>query len=280
MARFGNDGKRKTVGRSLRYIAALAAGSALIAPGCGSTRASPSETEAESAERAPLFASKEWASFKAAWRRLDELPTETQSPGYIGYMADEAEIDSLRVAIEGAQASLRSIPPSLLPEDEAEFLSNLIFARFHAITRGAWIYYTRMIVEPWMETDQATLTRLEARIDQLVALRERGIVSGEEYDEALADVHAEIASWSIVNEIVRKASDLWLEALLSLEGADDPFETALKAIDLAWEDSLARREEGGDYSALDQAFRIARDGLLELRELVVRIRPLLDELER
>jgi len=224
-----------------------------------------------------LWTSDSWQQLKAFWRRLDAL-----EPGPGGYgAARSAASDSLplwRIEAHAILEDVRTEAPALgIDSLELDMLLGLVERRMELLTWGSGIPMTRMMPPPVQDQLDDLAVRLEERIDALRALRDRGVLDGEEIRLAFDSLAADAASWVLLTAVRNGTGttgvlyfQAWpLEADRILSTADSLTGEALRRIRQegeAWEGQL--EETAADLEALREGLRSTLDRLPALLDLL------------
>lgn len=157
-----------------------------------------------------LWSNPQWQELRRVWRKMDEL-TVTEGAG----LSSSEETRKLRIELDTAFNELGGVSEELgLQALEFELLRTLAYRRMDFISYGTSMPLTRMMPPPVYDQTAELVPVIEARIDVLVQLREEGVLTGSEMEEAFSDLRTTIDLFYLLESINRQvdySSPLWME---------------------------------------------------------------------
>ncbi|OPL18310.1 MAG: hypothetical protein AVO35_05540 [Candidatus Aegiribacteria sp. MLS_C] len=152
-------------------------GGAPVTPGEGSVRGS------FLTRTSVLWSSPRWQEFRRVWRVLDEFTPEDGD--YSRSHLEPKEAEKLRIELQDAIMGLESVREELgLGETELRLFSRLARDRLELLSYGVRFPTTRMMPPPVHDQTFDLVPVIEARIDTIRELRQRGLLTGPEMQGA------------------------------------------------------------------------------------------------
>jgi hypothetical protein len=240
------------------------------------------ETDAEHflTRTAILWSNPQWQEFRRIWRKLDQF--DTPDALTMGGSIEQEEVNRLRQELSVSIADLLSVSGELgLDSTDVGILTELARRRLDLLSYGSSIYLTRMMPPPVTEQIEELLLEMEARIDTVAALREAGVITGAEMEEAFRNLRSSMDLYLLLGAVTGGNShaytfgwDRWPEDLAGLEAhLDSLIEAELEMI----QEYQGYTEEYRD--SLLAEFERMRESLEETRSRLPVIHDLLLSLE-
>jgi hypothetical protein len=209
--------KTRTVIAGSMLAACGQAAATFVPLACGAISSPEASAEEAGSRLHRIMSTSSWKTIRDLWRDLDRRSAPDGSMWYGGALGYE-EADSVRAELRTALDGLSTAAESMgISAPEIPVLRALCMRRIETLLWGERSMMTRMMSpSATMEADRA-MTFLEMRIDTLLALRDAGVISGEDWRSA-AQCAAEAATAGIMLETISgfqtydwsPISDAWL----------------------------------------------------------------------
>jgi hypothetical protein len=165
------------------------------------------DAPATSGAMAELAVTKQWADFKALWKKLDQVNPTVQGDEssylgeYQGALTYE-EAQALHEELGRVIGALRKPGMNKLIGDiEIDLLESICTKRIDYLQYGLQSMMTRMVQPPMMIDKEHSIRELERHIDVLVELKASGKISDDEFDAAFAIVVDDIQKFAILDAL-------------------------------------------------------------------------------
>ena len=157
-----------------------------------------------------LNKNQEWRRFNSFWQKLDNINpperTEDETGAYFGeyYNAltfEQAEV--LQNELTTLINRLRNMKQEelILSDTEIDLLEKICLERINYMSYGFSSMMMRMIPPITMTDKENSIKDLELKIDTLIELQKKGIVSSDEFTQALRIIWEDIELFSILDTI-------------------------------------------------------------------------------
>lgn len=157
-----------------------------------------------------LNKNQEWNNFQIFWQKLDFIDppvrTGSEADSYFGEYAgaitqEQAELykGELTTLISGLQGMMQE--ELILSDTEIDLIEKICQERINNMSYGFSSMMMRMIPPITMTDKENSIKDLELKIDTLIELQNKGIVSNDEFTQALRIIWEDIELFSILDTI-------------------------------------------------------------------------------
>ncbi|MFH1236335.1 MAG: hypothetical protein V1685_05375 [Parcubacteria group bacterium] len=158
-----------------------------------------------------LNSNSEWRNFRTFWQKLDKINpparTEDETGAYFGeyynaLTSEQAELlqNELISSINGLR-NMRHLKELILSDAEIDLLEKICLERINYMSYGFSSMMMRMIPPITMTDKENSIKDLELKIDTLIELQNKGIVSSDEFTQALRIIWDDIELFSVLDTI-------------------------------------------------------------------------------
>jgi len=174
-------------------------------------KATPQTVEYKSDRLKSLNNTSEWKNFKAFWQRLDYInPPEKigdSANDYLGEYSNaitQEQAELFKSELTELINKLRGMKQEefILSNTEIDLLEKICAERINYMSYGFSSMMMRMIPPITMTDKENSIKDLERKIDTLVELQGKGIVSSDEFTQALRLIWQDIELFSILDTII------------------------------------------------------------------------------
>lgn len=227
-----------------------------------------------------LWSSPRWQEFRRVWRKLDDF-TPLDGDYESSHLAPE-EAAKLRIELQDAFRTLESVGEELgLEETELRLLSRLAWDRLDLLSYGSSLPLTRMMLPPVNDRTDDLVPVIEARIDSIRELREVGILTGPEMQEAFRGLMTTVELYFLLETVSANtgyAGMLWHQ---NWPMDADSLQGHLDSLRASMTSELAMYRDLPPYQLeqLENEFLVLEEALAATRERFPVIRDMLISLE-
>lgn len=174
-------------------------------------KATPQVIENKSGRIKLLNNASEWKNFKAFWQKLDYInPPEKigdSANDYLGEYSNaitQEQAELFKSELTELINKLRGMKQEefILSNTEIDLLEKICAERINYMSYGFSSMMMRMIPPITMTDKENSIKDLERKIDILVELQDKGIVSSDEFTQALRLIWQDIELFSILDTII------------------------------------------------------------------------------
>jgi len=253
----------------------------------------PADDPSKSPEMVELAKTKQWADFKALWKKLDHVrPTKEGDEAFMGEYVGSLTYEvaqEMREELDQLIDALRS--PSMkkhIGDMEIDLLQTITHKRINYLEYGLQSMMTRMVQPPMMMDKEDSIRDLEKHIDVLVELREAGKISGLEFEEALAIVEDDVKAWAVLDTLSESYMGYYsLPVHTIVEGREGSgisvsvAESLIAAFERDYDDfqSKAVQAQQGTDKELAKQYEKAKEAVDELKLVLPFLSELVEDLE-